>query len=287
MLDSKPLVGLVMEGGAMRGMYTAGVIDVLLENKILLDGAIGVSAGAAFGCNYKSQQIGRIIRYNKRFCNDARYVSWKSWWNTGDLYNADFAYDAIPNVLDPFDFATFANSPMEFYVVTTEVNTGEAVYHKCVDASPENIQWMRASASMPLVSNVIQIGDYALSDGGTADSIPLKYFESLGYSKNIVVLTQPASYVKTKNPIMPIIRVVLRKYPKLIEALANRHDVYNEQVAYVTKQEKAGAAFVLRPPAPLGIGAVEHDARQLERGYQMGRREALDRLPEMREFLSR
>lgn len=171
--------GLVMEGGAMRGMFTAGVIDVLLENNIVFDGAVGVSAGAVFGCNYKSKQIGRAIRYNKTYCNDPRYVSLRSFLQTGNLYNEQFAYHEVPEILDPFDSHTFASNPMEFYVVCTDMVTGNAVYHRCEHGTTEDIEWMRASSSMPLVSKVVKIDNLSLSDGGTADSIPIRFLESV------------------------------------------------------------------------------------------------------------
>lgn len=277
--------GLVMEGGAMRGMFTAGVTDVLLENGIEFDGAIGVSAGATFGCNYKSKQIGRAIRYNKKYCNDPRYVSVRSLLTTGNLYNEQFAYHKLPAKLDLFDAQTFAQNPMAFYVVCTDAVTGRAVYHRCERGDAEDIEWIRASASMPLVSRIVHIGQHALSDGGTADSIPLRYFETLGYQRNVVVLTQPQGFVKQKNAFIPLMRLALRRYPALVNTLAQRHLVYNETLAYVESQLAAGSVFVIRPPQALAIGAVEKNAAELERVYQIGRAEAEKQLPRLRMFL--
>ena len=186
--------GLILEGGAMRGMFTAGVIDVMMENGIEFDGAIGVSAGAAFGCNYKSRQIGRAIRYNMRFCNDPRYCGLRTLLKTGDLYSKDFCYKEVPLKHDIFDFETFRNNPMEFYVVCTDVETGKPVYKKCDNFDNNNFEWIRASASMPIVSNIVEIDGTKLLDGGVADSIPIRYFESIGYDKNVVILTQPRGY---------------------------------------------------------------------------------------------
>ncbi|MBQ3573428.1 MAG: patatin family protein, partial [Clostridia bacterium] len=197
-------IGLVMEGGAMRGMFTAGVIDVMMERGIAFDGAIGVSAGAVFGCNYKSHQIGRVIRYNKKYCRDKRYVSMRSLFKTGNLYGVEFAYHLLPEKLDPFDTDTFENSPMEFYVVCTDADTGEPVYHKCEKGDAEDLEWMRASATMPLAGDIVNIGGRNLSDGGTADSIPIEFFRSIGYEKNVVILTQPSGYKKTKNRFLPL-----------------------------------------------------------------------------------
>lgn len=278
--------GLVMEGGAMRGMFTAGVIDVLLENNIVFDGAVGVSAGAVFGCNYKSKQIGRAIRYNKTYCNDPRYVSLRSFLQTGNLYNEQFAYHEVPEILDPFDSHTFASNPMEFYVVCTDMVTGNAVYHRCEHGTTEDIEWMRASSSMPLVSKVVKIDNLSLSDGGTADSIPIRFLEQQGYNKNIVILTQPKGFVKKCNSFLPILRVALRKYPALLRTLSNRHITYNETLKYIETQQNAGNLFVIQPPEALNIGAVEHRPEELERVYQIGRHEAQRELQHIIRFLN-
>lgn len=278
--------GLVMEGGAMRGMFTAGVTDVFMENDITFDGAIGVSAGAAFGCNYKSGQIGRAIRYNKKYCNDPRYVSIRSLLKTGDLYNEQFAYHELPYNLDKFDAAAFSANPMEFYVVCTDADTGKPVYHRCEKGNAEDFEWIRASASMPMVSRLIHIDGKALSDGGTADSIPIRYFEQIGYEKNVVILTQPDGFVKQRNSFLPLLRVALRKQPKLLETLADRHNVYNETLTYLKKREQAGKAFIIQPPEALNIGVVSRKPEELERVYQIGRNEAIGRLEQLRKFIN-
>ena len=175
--------GLVLEGGAMRGMFTAGVLDVLMEHNIQLDGAIGVSAGAVFGCNYKSHQIGRVIRYNTEYCNDKRYASFRNLLRTGNLYSEDFCYHEVPEKLDPFDEEAFRASPMDFFVVCTDVRTGEPIYHKCRTGDAEDIRWMQASASMPLAAKIVKIGHYQMLDGGVADSIPVRFFESIGQAQ--------------------------------------------------------------------------------------------------------
>ena len=177
--------GLIMEGGAMRGMFTAGVMDVLMENKIRFDGGVGVSAGAAFGCNYKSNQIGRVIRYNKKYCRDPRYCSIRSLIKTGDLYGAEFCYATISYELDVFDNKAYFENPMEFHVVCTDVETGKPVYRNCITGLDEDLTWIRASASMPIASKVVETTDYKLLDGGISDSIPLKYFEDLGLEYNV------------------------------------------------------------------------------------------------------
>ena len=278
-------IGLVLEGGAMRGMFTAGVLDVFMENGITFDGAVGVSAGAVFGCNLKSRQIGRVIRYNTRFCRDPRYCSMHSLLTSGDLYNADFCYHQVPEVLDPFDKTAYDSNPMTFYVVATDVETGKAVYHRCDKADRESYAWMRASASMPMVSRIVELEGKKLLDGGIADSIPLRFFQSIGYEKNVVVLTQPRDFVKTPNDHLPAMRVLLRKYPKLLQTAAVRHHAYNAQTAFVRQEEAAGRAFVIAPEAPLKIGSVEKDPEELRRVYRLGRKAAEKQLEAMKRFL--
>lgn len=277
--------GLVLEGGAMRGLFSAGVTDVLMEEGIAFDGAIGVSAGAAFGCNVKSGQIGRALRYNTTYCNDPRYCSLRSLLKTGDLYGAEFCYSTIPYELDPFDVEAYNRNPIDFYVVCTDVETGEAVYHNCPESNLESMQWFRASASMPLVSRIVEVGGYRLLDGGIADSIPLEAFEKLGYERNLVILTQPEGYVKKPNKAMPLMRLALGKYPKLLRTMANRHTIYNQQVAYAQTRQADGAALILRPEAPLDISRTEHDADKLRAAYRHGQDVARKNLATIRAFL--
>ncbi len=183
----------------MRGMFTAGVLDVLMENGLVTDGTIGVSAGAVFGCNYKSHQIGRVIRYNTEYCNDKRYASFRNLLRTGNLYSEDFCYHEVPEKLDPFNEEALPRSPMDFFVVCTDLKTGEPIYHKCRKGDAEDVRWMEASASMPLAAKAVRIGHYALLDGGVADSIPVRFFESLGYKRNLIILTQPKGFVKKRR----------------------------------------------------------------------------------------
>lgn len=278
--------GLIMEGGAMRGMFTAGVLDVLMENGLVTDGAIGVSAGAVFGCNYKSHQIGRVIRYNTEYCNDKRYASFKNLVKTGNLYSEQFCYHEVPEKLDPFNEAAFAASPMDFFVVCTDVKTGEPIYHKCRKGDAEDVLWMEASASMPLAAKIVKIGHYGLLDGGVADSIPVRFFESIGYKRNLIILTQPKGYIKKKNKFLPAIRAKYFRYPAFVEAVADRHERYNETLSYISMLEQVGKDYVIRPPIPLEIGAMERDPAQLRRVYETGRAVAQIQVEKIRDFLN-
>ena len=264
--------GLVLEGGAMRGLWTAGVTDVMMEHGIRPDGLIGVSAGAAFGCNYKSRQIGRAIRYNTRFAKDPRYSGWKSLLKSGDYFNANFGYHVVPYEYDIFDTETFDKDPLEFTVVCTDVETGEAVYHKMDHVDYDELEWLRASASMPLASKVVEVQGHKLLDGGVSDSIPLEYYEQQGYDRNVVILTQPLGYQKEHNKLMPLMRLALRKYPRFLKALDERHLMYNQELEYVAEAERQGRCLVIRPDGPIPIGHLSHDPQQMRLVYDRGRK---------------
>lgn len=278
--------GLVMEGGAMRGMFTAGVIDVFMENGIEFDGAIGVSAGATFGCNIKSHQIGRAFRYNCAYYKDYRYGSFKSWKKTRNLFDVDFCYHELPEKLDVFDTDTFRDNPMDFYVVASNLETGKAEYHKCYDGLEKDLEWIRASASIPMVSEIVELDGLRLLDGGIADSVPLSYFESIGYERNVVILTRPDSYRKKKNKATGLCRRWYREYPAFVEAFANRHNAYNANIDYVRGQEKAGKAFVIRPDEDLRANSMEKNPDKLRAIYEAGRKTAASNLESVRDFLS-
>ena len=277
--------GLVLEGGAMRGLFSAGIMDVMLENNITFDGVIGVSAGAAFGCNYKSRQIGRAIRYNKRFARDKRYCSMQSFLRTGDLFGAEYAYHVVPNEYDIFDNETFEQNPTEFWVVCTDVETGEPVYKRCDQGGDVTFDWVRASASMPVVSRVVELEGYKLLDGGMSDSIPLKAFQRRGFERNLVIMTQPRGYVKKPSRLLPVIRLSLRKYPRVVETMQMRHLMYNDQLAYVEQEVRRGNTMAIYPDAALPIGHISHDPEEMQRVYDIGRETGLRKLDDIMSFL--
>lgn len=277
-------LGLVLEGGAMRGLFSVGVCDVLYENGFNADGIIGVSAGAAFGCNYKSGQIGRALRYNKLMAKDKRYSSLAAFHKTGDIFTASFCYHYVPTHIDVFDNEAFEKSQTEFYAVCTDVETGRAVYKRLDRGGHEMFEWVRASASMPVCSKIVEIEGRRLLDGGVADSIPLEYFNNIGYERNIVVLTQPEGYKKKLNSFYPIMRMSLRRYPNMVYAMRHRHEMYNQELQYVAESEVAGWSLVIRPPMKLPIGHLCHKPEQMQEVYDIGRQTALNRIDEIREF---
>ncbi|MBE7062704.1 MAG: patatin family protein [Ruminococcaceae bacterium] len=277
--------GLILEGGAMRGLFTAGILDVMMENGIVYDGIVGVSAGAVFGCNYKSKQIGRVVRYNMKYCQDKRYCSIRSLLRTGNLYGADFCYRELPETLDIFDIKTYRENPVVFYAVCTDAETGKAVYRRIDRGNGEDLLWLRASASMPFVSRPVKIDGRFFLDGALADSIPLRFFEGIGYDKNVVVLTQPDSYRKPAHRSTRLLRHFIRRFPGLTEALSARPAMYNETVQYIRRQEEKGAAFVFRPAESLDVGHMEKDPEKLHKVYLEGRRTAERRLGELKAYL--
>ena len=276
--------GLVLEGGAMRGLWTAGVTDVMMEHDVWPDGLIGVSAGAAFGCNYKSRQVGRAIRYNTRFARDKRYSGLWSLVTSGDYFNANFGYHVVPYEYDLFDTKAFEENPMQFIVVCTDVLTGQAVYHDMQHVSYEELEWLRASASMPLVSKVVEVEGRKLLDGGVSDSIPLSYFESIGYDRNVVILTQPLGYRKAPSKLMPLMRLSLRKYPQFVKAMSERYLMYNKQLECVAQAEAKGRCLVIRPDEKIPIGHISHDAEQMRRVYEIGRQVGERYIEKIKEF---
>ena len=270
----------------MRGLFTAGIIDVMMEAGVEPDGLIGVSAGAAFGCNYKSRQPGRAVRYNTRFAKDPRYSGLRSLIKTGDYFNAEFGYHIVPKEYDIFDTEAFEQNRLVFVFVCTDVMTGEAVYHQMDRVTFDELEWLRASASMPLASKVVEVGGRKLLDGGVADSIPLAYFERIGYERNVVILTQPEEYVKEPNRLMPLMRLALRKYPKMLEAMENRHLMYNQELEYVRQAEREGRCLVIRPDEKLPIGHISHDPENMRRVYEIGRRKGEKHLDQIIDFYS-
>lgn len=278
--------GLILEGGGMRALFTAGILDVMMEERITVDGTVGVSAGATFGCNYKSVQPGRPLRYNLRFMKDPRYMGWRTLLKDGNLVSAEFSYHTMPTELDIFDAETFAANPMEFHVVCTDVYTGKPVYKKLTHVDYDCLEWLRASASMPIVSRPVEVGGYKLLDGGIADSIPLRYFQDLGYERNIVILTQPKGFTKKRTKLMPAFHLFTRRYPAIVKAMGRRHLMYNEQLEYLQQQEEEGRILLIYPSEPLPIGRTEQNEKKMRHVYGLGRRMGLDRLEEIKAFLA-
>ena len=279
-------VGLVLEGGSLRGLYSSGVLDIMMDNNIEIDCIVGTSAGALFGPNYFSKQRGRAIRYNKRYCKDKRNISMLSFFLTGNVVNKRFAYYKITKKLDIFDNDTYMKSNKELYVTATNIKTAQTEYFKITDVI-KDMEKLRATSAIPIVTRPVKIGKERYLDGGISDSIPIKKCMELGCDKIIVVLTQPDIYKKKimSEKRTKMIKIVFKKYPKLIERLLNRHNEYNECVEYIRTLEKEGKVFVMRPPKYLKIDLIERNPDKLEQIYQIGVNDMKEKIDDLKEYL--
>lgn len=282
----KNKICFVLEGGALRGLYTAGVLDALYENKIDVDCIIGVSAGALFGVNYFSNQPKRVLRYNKRFCNDKRYISIRSLILTGNVVNKNFAYYKVTKELDPFDQDAFEKTGKPFYAVATNMETGKAEYI-LLEKPIDQLEELRASSAMPLLSRIVKIGDKKYLDGAVADSIPIKKAEEMGYDKIVVVLTQPEGFVKQElnDKQLNKIKKKYKKYPNFIETSINRPKEYNKTLNYISKKEKSKDIFVFKPNKSIDINPIKKTPEQLDEIYNLGYEDGINRLKELKNYL--
>ncbi|WP_369350525.1 patatin family protein [Streptococcus hillyeri] len=276
-------VGLVLEGGGMRGLYTAGVLDAFLDAGIKVDGVVAVSAGALFGVNFLSQQKGRALRYNKRFIKDKNYMGFRSWVKTGNVVNKDMAYYKIPMELDKFDQERFAQSGTPFYVVTTDIETGKPDYIK-IDDVFEQMEALRASSALPLANEIVTYKGKKYLDGGLSDSIPVDFAKSLGFDKLIVILTQPLDYRK-KSSSGRLYRLFYQKYPNFVAVASKRYQHYNTQVENIIQMEKEGQLFAIRPKEALKIGRLEKNPDKFDEIYGRGVGDGEKIIPALKNYL--
>lgn len=278
-------VGLVLEGGAMRGMYTAGVLDVFIEQEIKVDGIIGVSAGVLFGVNYCSKQKGRAIRYNKKYCKNRNYMSLYSLITTGNIVNKQFAYYDVPMKHDLFDTEEYKKSETDFYATVTNIETGQAEYIKLDDVIGQ-MEVLRATGAMPFVSEIVEYDNKKYLDGALADSIPLDKCLGMGYDKVIVVLTKPLNYRK-KKPAQWIAKLVYKKYPRLVDAINTRYIRYNATMEKLEKLESEGKIFVFRPSKKVKMGRIEKNPNKLQKMYDLGVSDSTNLIEKLRIFLEK
>lgn len=276
-------IAFVLEGGAMRGLYTVGVLDTFMKNGINTHAILGVSAGALFGINFKSKQMGRALRYNLKYAHDKRYMSMYSLLTTGDIMNKKFCFDDIIYKLDKFDFETFNSSPIDFFAVVTNLETGKAEYIK-IDDAHSKLEYLRASGSMPFVSNIVNIDGNKYLDGAISDSIPIEKAIEMGYEKIIVVLTRPLGYRKSK-PMMPY-DLWYKKYPNFINVGKTYYKKYNEVLDMLVEYEKQEKIVVLRPSVELNIQRVEKNLKKLQAIYDLGVKDCNDKLDIITSYLS-
>lgn len=276
-------LGLVLEGGAMRGMYTAGILDVFLDHQISVDCIAGVSAGALFGVNYLSGQRGRVIRYNKRFNSDKCYMGLLPLLREGNIVSTKYAYEDVPRRLDPFDDERYQQSGVPFYAVITNMESGEPEYVQ-IHSVFAQMDTLRASGSMPFVSRPVEIGGKRYLDGGIADSIPFQWLSAQGCGKLIVILTRDIQYRKKPMP-SALVKWYRKKYPQLAEKLRDRHLLYNRSAELLRQWESSGKAFVIRPSRPIEIGRIEKDPDKLQRVYDLGVNDGAACLPDLKRYI--
>lgn len=280
-------VAMVLEGGSFRCQFTAGVLDVFMENGVEVPACYGVSAGALSGLNYKSRQIGRANRVNLAFCNDSRYMGAKSFATSGSVVGYDFLLNDIQDRLDPFDNDAFEKNPMSLYAVATDVVFGTPAYLP-VENAVLDVDALRATTSLPLITQPVEMGDAIYLDGGIADSVPVEHaLEDAGFDRAIVVLTQDRTYKKGPYEFLAAAHARYAAYPYLLEALENRHERYNEQREHIWEYERQSRALVIAPPQPVEVGHIEHDPAKLLALYIQGRQEGKRRLDEVRAFISK
>lgn len=278
--------GLVLEGGGMKGIYTAGVLEFFLDKEIEFSSCYGVSAGACHLCSFLSKQKKRAYRVAVNYLDSKKYCGVFSLLTTGDLFGVDMCYNLIPNYLDPYDFETFNQYEGKAYAVVTNIRTGEAEYIQLKDMH-EDIQAVRASSSMPLVSRKVKIGDEYYLDGGISDSIPIRKSIADGNGKNVVILTKEIGFRRKTESQMALIKARYARYPKVYELMKERDVEYNKTLDYLEEQEKEGRAFIFRPKKKSTVGRVEKDKSKLDALYKEGYQDAQERYVELLEYLSR
>ncbi|MGN7943080.1 patatin family protein [Virgibacillus sp. 6R] len=277
--------GLILEGGGMRGIYTAGVLEYFMEQDFYAPYVIGVSAGACFGASYLSRQKGRNRKVNIDYIKDPNYLSLRNYMKKRQLFGMDFIFDEIPNKIVPFNFEAFKDAKEEFVVVTTDCQTGIPVYYNKKEDGENILTLLRASSSLPFIAPIVQYNGKSLLDGGIVDSIPIKKAEHDGINKNIVILTRYGNYRKKKSNIGWILEKAYKDYPKLISAIVRRYEMYNETLDYIEGQERNGSVFVIRPSVPFKVGRIEKNQKKLEDLYKLGMEDAKKEFTRLEKWL--
>lgn len=275
--------GLVLEGGGMRGVYTAGILEYFMEKNLYFPYVIGVSAGACMAASYLSRQPGRNKKVNIDFVGDPRYLSYRNFWKKRQMFDMDFLFDEIPNKLVPYDYESFLNRTEQFVVVTTDCLTGEPVYYNMDQHGEDMLQLIRASSSLPFVAPSVAYQDKMLLDGGIIDPIPLKKAQKDGFEKNVVILTKPVGYKKKASRFSSLFKY--KQFPIISERLQTRYKLYNETLDYVDSEKESGSTFVFQPSQPLPVGRMERKKERLQALYELGYEDAKNNYKALQEFL--
>ncbi len=278
--------GLILEGGGMRGTYTAGVLDFFMDKNIYLKNIYGVSAGACHACSYVSKQRGRAFEIFEKYLDDERYCSFKNLRKTGNYFGVEMLYDLIPNKYLPFDYDAAENYDGTLYVVATNCRTGEPAYFKMRDYRVDMLK-VRASASLPLLARNVRIDGDDYLDGAVSDSIPIQESLRAGNKKNVVILTRQSGYRKKKSSSTHLIsRVYKETAPGLVRAQKSRHIIYNHSLDFVEYLQKSGFAFVIRPSIKPQVGRTEKNMGKLKDLYELGYTDAQIQYEALLQFLS-
>lgn len=279
--------GLVLEGGGMRGVFTAGVLEYFLEQHLFFPYIIAVSAGACNAASYISRQTGRNRKVNIDYINHPEYISYKKLIKERQLFGMDFIFNEIPTKLVPFDFDAFNQASEHFIVGTTDCITGDPVYLTREEYKEDILTAIRASSSLPFVAPIIEFANRKLLDGGLSDPIPIRKAQDDNNSKNVIVLTQVKGYRKTKPKMDWFVKRGFRDYPQIVKAILTRYTVYNETLDYIEEQEDKGNVFVFRPKFLHGVGRVERNPVKLAALYEEGYHDAKQRFEELQNWLQK
>jgi predicted patatin/cPLA2 family phospholipase len=263
-------IGLVLEGGGMRGVYTAGVLEYLMEQDMYFPYVIGVSAGACNATSYISKQRGRNKKVTIDYIHDKRYLSYRNLIRDKSIFGMDFIFNQLPNVLEPFDYAAFYSSEQRFAIGTTDAHTGEPVYYMKHELGPDTIPVIQASSSLPFVAQPVQFKGRTLFDGGLVDPIPVKKSINDGNERHVIILTKESGYRKTPFKQRWLAKSIYPKYDGLVNVLVSRSEIYNSTLELVDQLEREGKAFVIRPTTTLQVGRMEKNANKLKRLYDLG-----------------
>ncbi|MRH42513.1 patatin family protein [Aquibacillus halophilus] len=279
-------IGLVLEGGGMKGLYTAGVLDYFMENNLYFPYVIGVSSGACMAASYLSRQIGRNKTVNIDYVNDARFLSFRNYLTKRQLFGMDFLFDEIPNKLVPFDYDTFLESDEQLVVGTTDCQTGEAIYFNKKEDGEQMLDIIRASSSLPFVAPSVEYKEKFLLDGGIIDPIPIRKSQADGKSKNVIVMTKPSDYRKEPSKFSKVMKVMYRKYPAIADILLERHQLYNDTLAYMEEEKKKGNLYVIQPSIPIQVSRIERNKPKLLSLYDLGYHDAKAQFQDIQDFLT-
>ena len=278
-------IGLVLEGGGMRGVYTAGILEYFMERELFPPYVIGVSAGACNAASYIARQKGRNRRVTVDFVNHPRYLGFRNLIREKSIFGMKLIFDEIPNRIVPFDFDTFEASPQKFVVGTTNCVTGETYYIR--KGGRPMLPVIQASSSLPFLAQPMEMDGRILMDGGVTDPIPVRKAIADGYQRNIIVLTRDKDYRKKPSNLGWLARSVYPKYEGLREALARRYAVYNDTLELIRTLEEEGTAFVMRPREPLPVGRMGKDSKKLNAVYEQGYRDAMEQYDRLTEWMNR